>query len=258
MVHGARLFETIIYKGLTSIGRLFSHTRRSDPRPPDGALLLGTVVGNSSPLPSGHTLWLSPSQRSKHLLAIGGSGSGKSRFLESLIRQDVEAGRGVVVIDPHSDMVQAILHYVGTLAQNGQPELLKKVVLIEPHGDRVVGFNPLQLAPALPAYLQVLELTEIFRAIFEDNWGVRIEEVLRHSLMLAAEAGLTLAEVPRLLTDQAVRQRLYPRLKTADTLQFWQRRFDALSAQHQRQYADPMLNRLGRFVGDPTIRAMLA
>src|SRR5579872_3940696 len=43
-----------------------------------------------------------------HFYTIGKTGTGKSTLLETLIRQDIEAGRGVALIDPHGDLVERI------------------------------------------------------------------------------------------------------------------------------------------------------
>jgi len=49
----------------------------------------------------GGSFTLSPEQHSTHMQVIGASGRGKSKFLEHLIRQDIRAGRGLCLIDPH-------------------------------------------------------------------------------------------------------------------------------------------------------------
>ena len=56
-------------------------------------------------------LRLSDEVRSRHLHVVGASGTGKSKFLEMLIRQDIVAGRGVCVIDPHGPLADAIVRF---------------------------------------------------------------------------------------------------------------------------------------------------
>ena len=82
---------------------------------------------------------LSERQRSMHTYVIGQSGMGKSKALETWIMQDILAGRGVGVIDPHGDLFN---HLTAFLAKH--PELWAKVILIDPT-DPIwsVGFNPL-------------------------------------------------------------------------------------------------------------------
>ncbi len=45
------------------------------------------------------------SDRLLHFYAISKTGAGKSPLIETLIRQDIDAGRGVALIDPHGDLV---------------------------------------------------------------------------------------------------------------------------------------------------------
>src|SRR5712692_8887485 len=49
------------------------------------------------------------SDRRAHMYVIGKTGTGKSTLLEALIRQDVEAGDGLALLDPHGDLVERVL-----------------------------------------------------------------------------------------------------------------------------------------------------
>jgi type IV secretory pathway VirB4 component len=51
---------------------------------------------------------LASHDRRHHLYAIGKSGTGKTTLLRNLILQDIAAGRGVGVIDPHGDLASAL------------------------------------------------------------------------------------------------------------------------------------------------------
>src|SRR5271169_1896595 len=50
--------------------------------------------------------------RRQHLYIIGQTGTGKSTLLRNLILQDIEAGRGVALIDPHGDLALDILDHI--------------------------------------------------------------------------------------------------------------------------------------------------
>ncbi|MFH1148095.1 MAG: DUF87 domain-containing protein, partial [Pseudomonadota bacterium] len=45
----------------------------------------------------------------RHAFIIGQTGTGKSTLMENMILQDMRAGRGLAVIDPHGDMVDSLL-----------------------------------------------------------------------------------------------------------------------------------------------------
>jgi len=71
----------------------------------DDFLILGTRLGRVGDQPFG--LW--SADRRQHLYIIGQTGAGKTTLLKNLILQDIEAGRGVAVIDPHGDLAEELL-----------------------------------------------------------------------------------------------------------------------------------------------------
>jgi len=48
------------------------------------------------------------SDRLSHLYIIGKTGTGKSTLIRNLIMQDLRAGRGCCLIDPHGDLVEFV------------------------------------------------------------------------------------------------------------------------------------------------------
>jgi hypothetical protein len=176
---------------------------------------------------------------------------GKSMLLRVIMRQDIEQGNGFALFDPHSELAEAILSECSR-----HPEALEKVWLIEPHSPFIVPFNPLSIPDGLPLYPQVLTLLDLFRRSWSDFWGPRVEEVLRACLITLAEQKLTLAELPLLLTEPSVRKALTGSIRHEETKQFWHR-FDSLSPSLQALYAEPVINRVNRFLSDPSVKAML-
>jgi DNA helicase HerA-like ATPase len=53
---------------------------------------------------SGEPVMLDPQERRRHLYVIGQTGTGKSTLLLNLIRQDLVAGEGLALLDPHGDL----------------------------------------------------------------------------------------------------------------------------------------------------------
>ena len=64
----------------------------------------GHLVGNSR-----QPVLIDPEERFRHLYVSGQTGTGKSTLLLNLALQDIEAGAGVAVLDPHGDLVEALL-----------------------------------------------------------------------------------------------------------------------------------------------------
>lgn len=81
-------------------------------------------------------------RRSTHMHVIGGSGTGKSKFLEWMIRRDLRDGRGLCLIDWHGTLYNDVLRccaYHGV----GRPGDFRSVILLDPSQPNfVTGFNP--------------------------------------------------------------------------------------------------------------------
>lgn len=89
---------------------------------------------------NGCSVWLDHAVRQTHMHVIGLSRTGKSKFLEHLIRQDIMAGHGVCVIDPHGTLYDAIADW---MAVKGLHQC-ERIHLINPSdAEWTVGFNPL-------------------------------------------------------------------------------------------------------------------
>lgn len=93
-------------------------------------LVLGTDA-------TGKRLALPPDERRTHMHVIGSSGSGKSKFLEHLIRQDLKNGQGFCLIDPHGTLYDEVFAYC---AHNVLERDIVTVNLSDPQ--HVVAFNP--------------------------------------------------------------------------------------------------------------------
>jgi type IV secretory pathway VirB4 component len=69
------------------------------------------VLGRLWKFPISPLFRVTTSARNAHLYVIGMSGKGKSKLLEYCLYQDIAAGRGCGLIDPHSLLV-AVLEFV--------------------------------------------------------------------------------------------------------------------------------------------------
>ena len=69
----------------------------------------GLVLGRWWRLPLSPRVRVTASARTAHLYVIGMSGKGKSKLLEYCLYQDVAAGRGCDLINPHSRLIDDLL-----------------------------------------------------------------------------------------------------------------------------------------------------
>ena len=216
----------------------------------------------------GERLGISIGDALYHTVLLGPTGVGKSTALVHLALADIHAGRGVLLIDPKTDLVADILARI--------PEQRRDdVVVIDPTSSRPVGINPLaraQTARSAPSSsgsgvlgggaspeLVADTVLATFKGVFAESWGVRVEQVLSAALVtLARTPGATLVDLPLVLTNTAYRQRLIA-ASGADPLgtgQFWAA-YEVLSEAQRQQWVGPVLTRLQPFLIRPHLRATL-
>jgi hypothetical protein len=197
--------------------------------------------------------------RATHLYVIGATGTGKTKFLEFLIQQDVEKGNGFGVIDPHGDLIEDVKGFLACYYdQHRDEETLDRVVLLDPTDPHfTVTFNPLEKLPNVSVAEQAGELVSAFRKIWSDSWGVRMEDLMRNSLIALGEAGLTLAELPHFLTEREFREGVLQRVEHPIARQYFQR-FDALTDRGQLPVIEPVMNKTNAFLSDQRIRQMFS
>ncbi|OMG16280.1 hypothetical protein BKH04_08520 [Actinomyces naeslundii] len=215
---------------------------------------------------AGERLGISIGDALYHTVLLGPTGAGKSTALAHLVLADIHAGRGVLLIDPKTDLVADILARI--------PEQRRgDVVVIDPTSSRPVGINPLARAQAarsgalssvaggggVSPELVADTVLATLKGVFSESWGVRVEQVLAAALVtLARTPGATLVDLPLLLTNPAYRQRLIA-ASGADPLgtgQFWAA-YEALSEAQRQQWVGPVLTRLQPFLIRPHLRATL-
>ena len=218
---------------------------------------------------AGERLGISIGDALYHTVLLGPTGAGKSTALAHLALADIHAGRGVLLIDPKTDLVADILARI--------PERRRDdVVVIDPTSSRPVGINPLARtqmahsgalspvggsAPGGSASPELVADTVLatLKGVFAESWGVRVEQVLSAALVtLARTPGATLVDLPLVLTNAAYRQRLIA-ASGADPLgtgQFWAA-YEALSEAQRQQWVGPVLTRLQPFLIRPHLRATL-
>lgn len=198
--------------------------------------------------------------RATHLYVVGATGTGKTKFLESLIFQDVEKGSGFGVIDPHGDLIEDIKGYLACrYCWNGdEREVSERVVLVDPTDPGyTVTFNPLEQLPGVSVAEQAGELVSAFRKIWSDSWGARMEDLMRNTLIALGEAELTLAELPAFLTHRAMRKVVLEKVTNSTTRDYF-RRFDTLTDRGQITWIEPVMNKINAFLADERMRQVFS
>ncbi|MEV7757845.1 hypothetical protein AB0O16_07545 [Microbacterium sp. NPDC089180] len=185
----------------------------------------------------------------RHSHVMGPNGVGKSTVLLNLIAADVAANRSVVVIDAKRDLAMDVLTVI--------PEhRAGDVVVLDPSSADPVGLNPFAGAGD-DGPLIADRLLAVFRSLFPSAFGPRTSDAVHASLLLlSSQDGSTLADLPRLLTDDRFRRGYTATITDPSLAGFWAQ-YDALSDGARAAMVGPVLTRLRQFLLRPSIRAVL-
>ena len=203
---------------------------------------------------------LTEDERRRHIYIIGATGTGKSTMLLSMVKQDIENGKGVCVIDPHGDLVEKILPLI--------PEKrIKDVIYFNPDDiGYPIGLNLLELTSQGTDDEKVREkefITEsiisLFHKIYSDKYsGPRMEYILRNTIHTAfVLPNPTLFTVYKLLMNTTYRKGVVAQLTDENLKDFWKYEFGKAGDFQKVNMIGPITNKIGRFLfSAPTKRIL--
>ena len=197
------------------------------------------------------TFGIKRADRRAAMYVIGKTGTGKSTLIETLITQDIAHGEGVALLDPHGDLAEKVLRSI--------PERRKGDLLyFDPVAAEPLGFNPLESVPPLRRPLAAAGLLEVFKKIWADSWGPRLEHILRNSLLaLFDQPTATLGDILRLLTDSSFRRHVASRIQNPHVRSFWLEEYEGYPARFRAEAIAPIQNKVGAFVTNPIVHRIV-
>ncbi|MFA5358467.1 MAG: type IV secretion system DNA-binding domain-containing protein [Patescibacteria group bacterium] len=187
--------------------------------------------------------------RRRHMYIIGKTGMGKTTLLENMIIQDIKNGHGLAFIDPHGDSAEKILNYVPARRIND-------VIYFNPSDiDNPVAFNILELRDKRQRHMVASGLVGIFKKIWADSWGPRLEYLLRNAILaLLDNEGTTLLGVMRILVDKAYRKKIVSNVDDPVVKSFWVDEFSRYPDKFAQEAIAPIQNKIGQFLSNYLIR----
>lgn len=190
--------------------------------------------------------------RRYHTYVIGKTGTGKSTMLETLIRQDILAGRGLALLDPHGDLVEKVL---AQIPESRRDDL---IYFDAPNTSRPLGFNPLEPVSQAKRPLAAAGLLDVFKKMWADSWGPRLEHILRNALLaLFDQPKATLADVLRMLSEKDFRRVVADAIQNDQVREFWLKEYERYPARFQIEAIAPIQNKVGAFLADPVLNRIL-
>jgi type IV secretory pathway TraG/TraD family ATPase VirD4 len=166
--------------------------------------------------------------------------------------EEIRAGRGVGIIDPHGDLAERVLSLIPRHRTND-------VVYFNPaDAEHPIGLNLLENHGVGDRALVASTVLSIFRKAFSEFWGPRMEHVFRNALLAALETrGSTLITVLRMLVEPRFRERISARLVDPLVRHFWEEEFARYPPAFAAEVVAPVQNKLGAALSSPLLRNIL-
>jgi type IV secretory pathway TraG/TraD family ATPase VirD4 len=183
-----------------------------------------------------------------HFYAFGRTGTGKTTLLKSLIHQDIEASRGFAFLDVHGDACREIYQGLTDIQKS------QVVYLNVTNPSLQWGYNPFRKVKPEQRSLIASNILEILKRHWKSAWGMKMEHILRFSLMtLLAQPQACFADIPRLLQEDTFRRNCLANIRDDDLKRFWNIEFPKYKANDLL----PILNKTGAFLAHPMVRRIL-
>lgn len=198
------------------------------------------------------SFWLAPGDRRRHTYIVWKTWMGKSTLLEWMILDDIKSGRWVAVIDPHGDLAETIIWMCPKSRTND-------VLVFDPSDTKFpVSLNMLEdVGPELRPLISS-GLIAIFKKMFWDSWGPRLEHILRNSILALLEnKDSTIMSIPLMLTNEPFRNKIASNVRDPIVKKFWKNEFWAWDPKQQAEYSASILNKVGQFLSSPILRNIL-
>lgn len=222
----------------------------------------GIVLGESFFRGEAKLVRMKDEDRRRHIYIIGQTGTGKSSsLLLPMSIQDMQAGKGLCVIDPHGELIDDILSHV-------PKDRIDDVIVFNPADvKRPLSLNMLEYNSANPEEKTFIvnEFLGIFDRLYDlkATGGPQFEQFLRYSLLLlmedAANDPPTLVDVPRLFTDEPYRKAKLARIKSPNVIDFWEKEVPKMTGDQSLGNFTPYItSKFNTFLANDFIRPIVA
>ena len=193
-----------------------------------------------------------PNDRRRHMYILWKTGMWKSTLLENMIIDDIRKWRWVAVIDPHGDLAEAVIWFIPKSRTN-------QTIIFDPSDTSwPIAFNMLEDISPEHRPLVASGLVWIFKKIFWDSWGPRLEHILRNTILALLEyPNSTLISIPLMLTSEVFRNKVVEKIKDPVVKKFWTWEFAKMAPNQRSEAVWPILNKVWQFLSSSILRNVL-
>ncbi len=222
---------------------------------PAGIPEAGLYLGKSTYRGVSRKVFIDEKDRRRHIYIIGKTGTGKTELLRDLILQDIRAGKGVCLIDPH-DLAEDLLNYI-------PPERAEDVIYFDPSDtERPMGLNLLEAHTEEQQHFVATAIINLMYKLYDPYKtgiiGPRFEHAIRNAMLtVMSEPGSTFVEVVRCLTDSSFVHELLPKIKDPMVKRYWTDQIAQTTDFHKSEVLDYIVSKFGRFVTNKMMRNII-
>lgn len=218
----------------------------------DGAYEHVVYIGHRLAWGGEQVFGLRPNDRRYHAYVIGKTGAGKTTLLRNLLIQDIHAGLGVGLIDPHGDLSREILDQI-------PPNRADDVIYFNPSDlEHPISFNLFAPAHTDSRATIASGIVNAFKSIWRDSWGPRLEYILYASVAAHLECqNVSLLGVQRILVDGEYRDWVLRQVRDPAVRSFWLEEFAEYDPRFLREAIAPIQNKIGQLLMAPAVRNIL-
>lgn len=201
-------------------------------------------------------VYISGEDRRRHVYIIGKTGVGKSVLLQQMALQDIIAGEGVCVIDPHGDLVDELVKYI-------PPERAEDVIYFDPSDtQRPMGLNLLEAYTEEQKHFMTTAIINLMYKLYDPQRtgiiGPRFEHAVRNAMLsVMSDEGATFIEVVRILSDPKYVQETLPKITDPIVRRYWTDQIAQTTDFHKSEVLDYIVSKFGRFVTNKTMRNII-
>ena len=190
-----------------------------------------------------------PDDRRRHVYCIGKTGMGKSTLLENMIFSDIHDGKGLGVIDPHGDLVDAIVKFIPKNRSND-------VVIFDPSDKEYpLSFNMLECSDPDQRAIIASGLMSVFVKLWPDVWSERMKHILRNTLLALLEyQGSSMLGIMRLFGDDSYRAKVTAKVTDPLVRSFWEDEYAQWSEKYRTEAISAIQNKVGQLLTTPLMR----
>ncbi|MBK7394420.1 MAG: type IV secretion system DNA-binding domain-containing protein [Chloracidobacterium sp.] len=190
--------------------------------------------------------------RRAHMYLLGKTGTGKSTLLETLMLDDIRKGKGMALLDPHGDLVQRVR---ALIPDERQADVIDFDLT---RTDQPFGFNPLANVAVDKRPLACSGLIQVFKHLWNDSWGPRLEHILRNCLLALLDyPPADLSDISKILSDKEFRNKVMTFVQNDKVKEFWTDEYDKYPERFRVEAISPIQNKVGAFLSHPLLRKIL-